>query len=141
MMLDFWIKVQTVNVGKCPVNEPGSAGYDCFSNVDYLIPPMQRSIPIGLGFKAAFTPGWVGLLLDRSSMGNKGLTRYAGVIDPNYRDEWKVILFNSNNQWYQISRDQKIIQCVFVPVGLAPIFRVDELDITERNGGFGSTGV
>ncbi|KKL04712.1 hypothetical protein LCGC14_2613350, partial [marine sediment metagenome] len=85
-----------------------------------------------------------GVLKDRSGVASKqGLFVKAGVIDPNYRGEIHVLLWNSTRQPIAISPGARICQMI-----LMPSFRlteeiewVDELDDTDRGeGGFGSSG-
>jgi deoxyuridine 5'-triphosphate nucleotidohydrolase len=135
----FWMQVKLLTEGCVPFQEAGSIGFDMFAAVDGFIDPLQRSKPIPLGFEAAFTPGWVGLLLDRSGMGNKGITHFAGVIDPNYRQEWRAILYNSTIEPFHYKKGDKLIQCVFVMAGINAVEVVNSLPPTNRVGGFGST--
>lgn len=137
--MDFWLQVQVITDGCNPHQEPGSIGYDMFAAQDGIIDPLQRSKPIPLGFKTAFTPGWAGLLLDRSSMGNKGITHFAGVADPNYRDEWRAILYNSTHDTFRYKKGDKLIQCVFTIAGVAKPQIMDSLPESNRKGGFGTT--
>jgi dUTP pyrophosphatase len=95
---------------------------------------------ISTGLKCQFNPGWGAFLWDRSSLGLKGCHRYAGVIDPDYRGIWGVVLHNSTRDMVVIHTGDRIAQVVFQPcwVGLPAVGEVDE---TERMaGGFGSTG-
>lgn len=64
-----------------------------------------------------------------------------GVIDSDYRGEWKVILMNTTEETFQINPGDRIAQVVFRPT-LRPSFEaVDSLSDTQRGvGGFGSTG-
>ena len=48
-----------------------------------------RAIPIGIALE--FPPGYGALVADRSGLAMKGLTTFAGVIDPGYRGELKVV--------------------------------------------------
>ena len=74
------------------------AGYDLYADFEHkfiLIKPGETKL-VGTGIKIAIPRGYVGLIWDRSSMGVKGIHRYAGVIDSGYRGEVKVCLHNSN---------------------------------------------
>ncbi len=120
--------------------EKGSVGYDLYAVEDGFIDPLSRSL-VGLGFCASFTLGYVGLLLDRSGMGNKGIHRFGGVIDPTYRGEWKVILYNSTASVFEYKAGDRLVQVVFMPVENPEVTLIEgELELTERVGGFGSTG-
>ena len=65
------------------------------------------------------------------------LTNSVGTVDADYRDEIKVLLWNTSEKPYTISTGERIAQMVpsFVP-------RIPTLESkdTERSGGFGSTG-
>lgn len=121
------------------IKDPDAVGFDLYAPEGGFIDPLHRKL-IKLGFKSAFTVGYVGLLLDRSGMGNKGITRFAGVIDPNYRDEWGVILYNSNHEQFTWKPGDRLIQVVFVKHEKPIPTIVTELEGVNRGGGFGSTG-
>lgn len=119
--------------------ESGSVGYDIYPPGYGVILPKSRQL-IKLGFKAAIKPGYVGLLLDRSGMANKGMTRMGGVIDPSYRGEWGAIIYNTTDTPFEYDNSKALIQCVFVRAELPIPYIVDHLDETDRGeGGFGST--
>ncbi len=122
------------------VVDPDAVGYDLYASEDGFIEPLQRKM-IPLGFKAAFTPGYVGRYADRSGMANKGITFFGGVIDPSYRGEWKVILYNTTGQTFEFKRGDRLIQCLFCQVGLPEVTQVSRVDETIRGeGGIGSSG-
>lgn len=115
-----------------------SIGYDIFSPDYIFLSPGERKV-IPLGFKSKFTPGYAALLWDKSGLAaRKGLTILAGLIDPDYRDEWAVVLFNTSKENATILVAEKICQLFFFkaefPSGL-------EVENKERSGGFGSTGL
>lgn len=120
--------------------DPAAVGFDIFAPEDVTIDALTRKL-IKVGVKTEFAEGWVGLIRDRSSMGNKGVTVFAGVIDPSYRGEWGVILYNSNGHHFEIKAGDKIAQVLFLPVGLPHVVIVDgELSESDRGSkGFGSS--
>lgn len=78
------------------------------------------------------------LLAARSSLAYKKgliLANGVGIIDSDYRDEVKVMLYNSTNSEVTISRGERIAQ--LIPSHYIPLF--PSLD-NGRTGGFGSTG-
>jgi dUTP pyrophosphatase len=102
---------------------------------------------IGLGFAAAVPFGYVALLLPRSSVGAKfgvELNNTCGVIDSDYRGEWKVALRTKDKSVYTWSAGDRLIQAVIVPVldvRLELVDSVEALGETGRGaGGFGSSG-
>lgn len=99
---------------------------------------------VGLGFSAAIPKGYVGFLLPRSSSGAKyglELNNTCGVIDADYRGEWKAVLRTKTPTTFSWKADERVLQLVVVPcLDVIPEL-VDELDETTRGaGGFGSTG-
>lgn len=119
--------------------DPDSVGFDIYAPEDGSLDALCSRI-VKLGFAASFTPGYMGLLLDRSGMGAKGITRLGGVIDPSYRKEWGAILYNTTHKTFNWKAGQRIIQVVFVKVEKPTPIEVSELEETARVGGFGSTG-
>lgn len=99
---------------------------------------------VGLGFSAAVPPGHVALLLPRSSAGAKqglALNNTCGVIDADYRGEWKASLRVHNSEPVQWNVGDRLLQFLIVPVVSVNLNRVEDLDETDRGvGGFGSTG-
>jgi dUTP pyrophosphatase len=88
--------------------------------------------------------GYVGLVKDRSSTALAGLHTMAGVIDPSYRGELKILILNTTTTEYAVRTGQKIAQLVVVAYYDAPIEVVDRLEdlssSVRAEGGFGSTG-
>jgi len=99
---------------------------------------------VGLGFAAAVPEGHVALLLPRSGAGAKkgvSLNNTVGVIDPDYRGEWKACLRVKNKAPLKWEAGEKLLQAVIVPVARVELNQVEDLDETVRgDGGFGSTG-
>jgi dUTP pyrophosphatase len=83
-----------------------------------------------------------GIIKDRSGLAaKKGLHVLAGVVDPGYRGEVKVVLKNLGNEPITIERGMRIAQLLFVPVIIPTLKVVNELPDTLRGEkGFGSTG-
>ena len=90
----------------------GSAGYDLFSCETTTIPPMEQRI-INLGFAMQLPDGTHGRIAPRSSMTlNHKITVMAGVIDPDYTGDVKVILYNYGTEPFEIIPRQKVAQLV-----------------------------
>ena len=98
----------------------------------------------GLGFAAAVPEGHVGLLLPRSGTGAKyglELNNTCGVIDADYRGEWKAALRTKNGLPFEWQAGDRILQFMIVPIANVTLQQVETLDETRRgSGGFGSTG-
>ena len=98
----------------------------------------------GLGFAAAVPEGHVGLLLPRSSSGAKHgleLNNTCGVIDSDYRGEWKAAIRTKSGEPFTWQAGDRILQFMIVPIANVELTQVESLDETKRGaGGFGSTG-
>jgi dUTP pyrophosphatase len=99
---------------------------------------------IDLGFAAAVPEGHVAILAPRSSAGAKfgvELNNTIGVIDADYRGNWKAALRTKNGANYSYNAGDRLVQFLIVPVTTVLLERVEALDATARGtGGFGSTG-
>lgn len=99
---------------------------------------------VGLGFAAAVPEGHVALLVPRSGKGAKdgvSLNNTVGVIDADYRGEWKVCLRLRNKKPFSWEAGDRLIQALIVPTAVVELNQVTSLDDTARAaGGFGSTG-
>ena len=123
-----------------PHKEEGDAGYDMHSVEEVKIPAgcWRR---IKLGFSAELPYATYCQLKDRSSNANAGLVVWAGVIDPSYRGEWMVVIFNAGPHSVTLEAGYKICQGVCRRFANPTPSWVDELTDTDRGaGGFGSTG-
>ena len=98
----------------------------------------------GLGFSAAVPLGHVALLLPRSGTGAKyglELNNTCGVIDSDYRGEWKAALRTKSGRSFVWAKGERVLQFLIVPIAQVGLELVDELESTERGaGGFGSSG-
>lgn len=104
-----------------------------------LAPGETRALATGLAFE--FPAGFGALVEDRSGMALRGFTTLAGVIDPGYRGELRVVLTNLGPDPHQFAPGDRIAQLRIVPLLQATFVEVESTTETERNhGGFGSTG-
>ena len=120
----------------------GAVGYDIHGIENICIPANGRAI-ISTGIAIELPEGVYGRLAPRSGLTvKKGLSIGAGVIDPDYRGEIKVILFNLSNESQLIRKGDRIAQLILEQVKCPPIREIWDLEETGRaSGGFGSTGV
>jgi len=97
----------------------------------------------GLGFAAEVPTGHVALLLPRSSTGAKHgleLNNTCGVIDADYRGEWKAALKTKSSIPFTWAAGDRVLQFLIVPVANVTLELADKLDESARgSGGFGST--
>ena len=107
-----------------PVGEPGSTA----------------AVRTGLALELPSTHG--ALVEDRSGLALRGVTTLAGVIDPGYRGELKVVLTNLGQEPQLIAPGHRIAQLRVVERIQASFEETDTLAETPRGErGFGSTGI
>jgi dUTP pyrophosphatase len=84
-----------ISTATLPVrSSPGAAGYDLFSTDNYVVLPGRRTV-ISTGISVQLPPGTYGRIAPRSGLAVKhGLDTLAGVIEPDYTGEIKVVLQN-----------------------------------------------
>jgi dUTP pyrophosphatase len=119
----------------------GDLAADLYAVSTWTLQPGETvAIPTGL---ALGLPADFGALVeDRSGLALRGLTTLAGVIDPGYRGEIKVVLTNLAPIPHTVFPGDRIAQLRLVRRIEATFEVVDSLDETVRStGGFGSTGV
>ena len=116
-----------------------SAAFDLYSIESVIINPNETKI-ISTGISMEIPEGKVGLIWDRSGLGSKGIHRFAGVIDSDYRGEWKIVLHNRSSLAIKINIGDRIAQAIIQDYYKSE-FIEDELSETKRDqSGFGSTG-
>ena len=124
---------------KANLTDAGFDLYVCTEKEIILNPKESKLIPTGIAM--ALPRNHAGLIWDRSSMGVKGIHRFAGVVDSGYRGEIKVCLYNSNDRPYTINSGDRIAQILIQKVDNFYLREVVDLNETDRgSGGFGSSG-
>ena len=120
----------------------GDAGLDIYSSEDNLIPPNERKL-ISTALSIELPESHVAFIKDKSGVAyKKGITTMAGVIEYTYRGEYKILMYNTSKENYEIKKGEKIAQIVILPVATAEVEEVTELSDTQRgDGAFGSTGL
>ena len=102
-------------------------------------PGATQAVRTGLAMELPSTHG--ALVEDRSGLAVKGITTLAGVIDPGYRGELKVVLTNMATERQTVSPGHRIAQLRIVERIQATFEETDMLAPAPRGqGGFGSTG-
>jgi dUTP pyrophosphatase len=102
-------------------------------------PGATVAVRTGLAMELPSTHG--ALVEDRSGLAVRGITTLAGVIDPGYRGELKIVLTNLTPQPQLIAPGHRIAQLRIVERIEARFEETDRLEETDRGeGGFGSTG-
>lgn len=120
---------------------PGDTGMDLFSNEEVIIKPGERAT-VGTGIGMEYPEGYCTLFWDKSGLaGNFGITILAGVFEPIYKGEYKVVMLNTSKEEYHVKKGQKICQVLLQPICFGQIEEVKELtDSSRGQNGFGSTG-
>ena len=118
----------------------GDLAADLYAVFEWKLEPGETgAIPTGLAL--GFPSDFGGLIEDRSGLALRGLTTLAGVIDPGYRGEIKVILTNLASTPHTILPGDRIAQLRLVQRMEATFEVVLSLEDTARSSsGFGSTG-
>lgn len=108
-----------------------------------LIPPRStRAVPTGL---TIIPPsGYSIFIASRSGMAKERslfVTNAPGIIDPDYRGEIMVLLYNGGVESHYISHEERVGQMILLPYKPFSFYELKELDQTPRGeAGFGSTG-
>lgn len=126
-----------------------SACVDLYASEDVIINKGGTGI-VGLGIcisteldDTELTDSWDTFKLEhflqlepRSSLRAKGIIACTGIIDMDYRDEIKIILHNTKDSSFTVSKGDRIAQITMIE-HKSSLFGI-VCDV-ERNGGFGST--
>jgi dUTP pyrophosphatase len=119
----------------------GDLAADLYAAVPATLPPGE-TLPVSTGIALELPTDYGALVEDRSGLAVRGITTLAGVIDPGYRGELKVVLTNLSNTMIAIAAGDRIAQLRLVQRIEANFEEVEELlDAPRGLGGFGSTGV
>lgn len=122
------------------------AGFDLFSVEDRVL-HNSKSIVIGTGIAIEIPDGYFGMICSRSGLAAKEsmfVVNSPGIIDSGYRGELKIILSRietTPENYYTISKNQKIAQLIILPIPNVFLKEVEELSNSDRGEkGLGSTG-
>lgn len=130
---------------------PGSAGFDLCASEDAVVPGCsvdaegRVSIGRGLiptGIAVAIPRGLYGRVAPRSGLAVRhGIDVGAGVVDSDYRDEVRVVMFNLGPEPFPVRKGDRIAQIVFECIAEPELIEAEALGGDDRGGGFGSTGM
>jgi len=122
-------------------NNPSDAGLDLYSTEDVSLEPGQKYI-FSLGIASHIPKGHFASLRDRSGLASKhAIHTLGGVIDCDYRGEWKIAIVNLGHETYEFKVGDRIAQAVIQQIPDIEIVEVDELETTVRGeNGLGSSG-
>jgi dUTP pyrophosphatase len=105
-----------------------------------LQPGVPQGVPTGIAIE--LPPGTEGQVRPRSGMALKhAVTVNFGTIDPGYRGEIRVVMFNLGRADYVIEKGDRIAQLVVARYEAVEFDESAELGDSQRGaGGFGSSG-
>ena len=127
----FFVKMSSDAVTPTRATEK-SVGLDFYSPANYIIPPYSQLL-IPTQIKLGIPLGHYGRLTSKSGLAIlHHLHVGAGVIDPDYTGEIKVLLTNTAPRAYSIVRGDPIAQLILEKVSLPILKRVKELPPTTR---------
>ena len=120
-----------------------AAGADLYISEDITI-NAKDVVTVGTGTMVEIPQNYFGAVVIRSGMAfkkNLMLTNGVGIIDPDYRGEIKLRLFNAGNETVTLEKGTRVAQLILIPRVQAQ-FIMRDLSVTERgNKGFDSTGI
>ena len=121
-----------------------AAAFDLQAAENVTIPRRDKAV-ISTGLRALIPSGYYVRIESRSGLSARlNMEKGAGIIDADYCDEWRVILYNHSDSPAHIVVGERIAQAILTPCvqsefewGVVPEKHPD----SNRSGGFGSTGV
>ena len=118
-----------------------AAGHDIYSAYDYVISSKGKQL-CKTDIQIACPDGCYARVAPRSGLTHKHFIDVgAGVIDPDYRGNVGVILFNFSDEPFEVKKGDRIAQLILERIYLPDLEELPSLDETVRGkGGFGSTG-
>jgi dUTP pyrophosphatase len=122
----------------------GAAGFDVASaEPDFVLRPGERRL-VHTGLEMELPHDVECQVRPRSGLALKHgimLPNSPATIDPDYRGELRVIVWNSGSEPVPVTRGMRIAQLVFARFEVPEMVEAEELSGSERGiGGFGSTG-
>jgi len=141
------IKYKKLN-GHAKLPTKGSLDAACFDVYAASIEVERpNKMTVGLGFATEIPRGYRGVVVPRSGISktNWVLANSIGIIDADYRGEWKAVfrcLGEMTDGPFPFGIGDRCAQIYFEEVQDAEFIETDELsDTTRGTGGFGSTGL
>lgn len=145
MAIDIKIKKirETAKIPTKGSNE--AAGYDLYADIQSPVRIEPGTVmKIGTGISTQLSTNIAALIFPRSGLSTKKGLRLAncvGLVDPDYRGEYIVALYNDSEVAQIVEPGERIAQVVFTPFYSVNFIETNELNDTERGeGGFGASG-
>lgn len=128
-------------------NYLSDSGFDLYSSEEITLPPLGRAlVPTGVRFD--IPEDFEIQVRSKSGLAiNQGLMvlNSPGTVDEGYTGEIKVIIFNTNNSEFTITKGMKVAQAVVaraITGRWVNLVQVDKIEDKDRGSkGFGSTGI
>ena len=104
-----------------------SVGLDIYSPKDYTIEP-QSQVVISTGLQVKIPQGYYGNLCSKSGLAMKHSIHVgAGIIDPDYTGEIKILLLNLGSEPLQILTGNAIAQLILEKISMPILHKVNTL--------------
>ena len=105
---------------------------DLHSHDNYLIRP-KKQVLIPTQIKLGIPPRYYGRIASKSRLAIQNEIHVgAGVIDPDYTGEIKVLLINNSKHYYQVKKGEPIAQLILEKVSMPILKHIKELPTTGR---------
>ena len=88
------------------------AGYDLRLNEEVVIRPAQSRLVATLE-RVELSESVVGTLHLRSTLARAGIIGSLALVDPGYRGQLTILLFNAGRTWFSMGRGDRFLQIVF----------------------------
>ena len=109
-----------------------SIGLDLYSPDSYLIHP-KRWVLIPIQIKLWIPLGYYGRIAPKSGLAvEHEICVDAGVIDPDYTGEIKLLLVNDGKHYYQVNQGDPIAQLILEKASIPILRQIKELPTTGR---------
>ena len=119
-----------------------AVGYDLHCSTDFTLDGnVPVCVPTGISIK--LPPAVYGRIAPRSGLSVKhGVHIMAGVVDPDYTGEIKVVMCSVSGSRQSFQKGDRIAQLILERCEVPTVVEIDAVNDTSRgSGGFGSTGL
>ena len=91
---------------KMPSRREEDAGFDLYADFeeDFFVIDAFETRPVPTGIAIAFSSKWYAQIEERGSMAKLGIKKSGGVFDSGYRGEYFIMLYNTNDKPFVISK-------------------------------------
>lgn len=123
----------------------GAVAFDLPVREEVTIQPGETKM-IRTGYVICAPEGHAALLVPRSSNAKKLVTmaNCVGVFDQDFngpKNEWRIVLHNIGNEPYTTEFGERLGQVLITPITKVDFREVEDHELGENRGSFGSTGL